>query len=1056
MTGIPLIWSSGNVHVASIDSNRGLVTANGQGNTQIKVRGLTLSASIEVAVMQQVGELKLEPSEAAFTALGDSIRVVATASDQNGHPIEAAAVTWSSSDENVATVSDSGWVIAAGNGTAQLIAQTGDLKETADVSVMQAASSVVLETEESWAVVVGDMIQLIAIVFDRNGHPIVDALVEWSSNDETVATVSPEGLVTAVEAGSAQVSVRSGDAEAIAVFFVTVEEVDSELQALVALYNATDGPNWSDNTNWLSGEPLDTWYGVQADHNGRIWSLSLEENQLSGRIPPELGRLENMKEMDFQKNRLTGSIPSEMGQLSRLTYLDIQDNNLKGEIPAELGQLEKLEHLYLAGNLLSGEIPAELGQLENLLALNLYQNRLSGSIPSELGRLSRLTFLSLGVNSLTGEIPPELGHLEAIQYLMVGWNQLSGSIPSVLGRLSRLTFLSLGDNSLTGEIPPELGQLEAIQYLALPWNELSGEIPPELGQLEHLEVMNFRNNELSGEVPESFSGLTSLRKLDLSYNARLTGGIPTGLTGLMLEELRLDLTKLCVPENSGLWDWLNAIPVTHVNTCLEVFVVSSKAILTQSVQDLDLRVPLVAGKDALLRVFISVPEETPMPPITARFFVNGALEYDTNLRTGDKVIPPIIDAGDLEATANALIPGSVIQPSLEMVIEIDPEGTHDSPVLFPDRLPAQGAIPVAVYEMPPMRLTVVPLVWTEDPDEDLLAEVNSLTADSEYMRPTMDRLPVHELIVSVRDPVWVSEDPAKSNPMLDVTRMTRIMDGEESHYLGILYAGGGLAYQPGLDSVAALNGFFIGHELGHNFSLGHAPCGGPSGLDPNYPYPQGNIGVWGFDARYDELVPPFTPDHMSGCGPPDWTSDYNFKKAMAHRLSGTARRPVVSSYSASGKSLLIWGGVDEEGELYLKPSFVVDAPLSLPAEHGPYRIAAADQHGNTLFDTSFSMDEIVCGEGDGEAGGFVFAVPLRADWTAGLAHIGLSGPEGYVEMTRDSGEDSGTSAALLLDESTGEVRGYLRDWPEPGLSLVSARRTLPEPGLRVLVSTGVP
>ena len=57
---------------------------------------------------------------------------------------------------------------------------------------------------------------------------------------------------------------------------------------------------------------------------------------------------------------------------------------------------------------------------------------------------------------------------------------------------------------------------------------------------------------------------------------------------------------------------------------------------------------------------------------------------------------------------------------------------------------------------------------------------------------------------------------------------------------------------------------------------------------------------------------------------------------------------------------------------------------------------------------------------------------------------------------RDDGRDGIQTAALLLDESTGELRGFLRDWPDPGSSLVSARRTLPEPGLKVVVSTGVP
>ena len=795
MTGIPLVWSSGNVGVASIDSNRGILTARGPGKARITVRSLTLIAGIDVTVMQQGDELKTEPAEAMFTALGDSIRVVATAMDQRGHPIEEAVVTWSSSDENVATVSDSGWVSATGNGAAEVTAQSGDVKGTVDVTVKQAASSIDLAREEAWAVAVSDTIHLAAVVLDRNEHPIVDALVEWSSSDETVATVGAEGVVTAVGAGSAQVAVRSEDAEAITFFVVTTEEADPELQALVALYNATDGPNWSDNTNWLSSEPMDTWHGVQTNQEGRIWSLWLPENQLSGHIPPELGRLSDLWQLNLYQNQLSGDIPAELGQSENLGFLSLANNRLTGDIPTELGLLNSLESLFLENNQLTGEVPTELGQLEKLNQLNLYNNRLTGGVPAGLAELSNLTFLSLannnltdgipselgqlqelehlhlGGNSVSGEIPAALGHLEKLQVLYLAGNRLTGGIPAELGQLSRLTVLDLGVNSLTKAIPRELGALASLKSLRMPWNNLTGEIPPELGRLEHLEEMSLQNNKLTGGVPASFGGLNRLKKLDLSYNARLTGGIPAALTALMLEELKLDLTRLCEPEDSNLWDWLDTIPTTQVHTCSEVYVVSSKAILTQSIQDLSQRVPLVAGEEALLRVFISAPVETPMPPMTARFFLNGSLAFVTNLQTEGKIIPPLIDVGDLEATANAMIPNSVIQPTLEMVIEIDPEGTFEAPVPLPDRLPVHGTIRVDVREIPPMRLTVVPLVWTEEPDEGLLAEVNGLTAGSEVFWPTLTYLPIHELNVSVRDPFWVSEEPlsrgsdAQSDPV---------------------------------------------------------------------------------------------------------------------------------------------------------------------------------------------------------------------------------------------------------------------------------------------------
>ena len=66
---------------------------------------------------------------------------------------------------------------------------------------------------------------------------------------------------------------------------------ESDREALVALYNATGGPNWSNNTNWLSDAPLSQWYGVTTDGTGRVTRLELQSNSLSGELPPETGNL---------------------------------------------------------------------------------------------------------------------------------------------------------------------------------------------------------------------------------------------------------------------------------------------------------------------------------------------------------------------------------------------------------------------------------------------------------------------------------------------------------------------------------------------------------------------------------------------------------------------------------------------------------------------------------------------------------------------------------------------------------------------------------------------
>ena len=130
--------------------------------------------------------------------------------------------------------------------------------------------------------------------------------------------------------------------------------------ALVALYNATDGADWTDNTNWLSDGPLDDWYGVTTDANGRVTTLYLSDNQLTGSIPGELGNLSNLESLYLSFNQLSGAIPGELGNLSSLESLDLSDNQLTGSIPGELGNLSNLESLYLSFNQLSGCIPEGL------------------------------------------------------------------------------------------------------------------------------------------------------------------------------------------------------------------------------------------------------------------------------------------------------------------------------------------------------------------------------------------------------------------------------------------------------------------------------------------------------------------------------------------------------------------------------------------------------------------------------------------------------------------------------------------------------------------------
>ena len=173
------------------------------------------------------------------------------------------------------------------------------------------------------------------------------------------------------------------------------DSVAADRAALVALYNATSGENWTNNTNWLSNEALSEWHGVETDENGRVTHVYLVLNELSGEIPVELGNLTNLLLLSLWGNELSGEIPAELGNLTSLRELFLGLNELSGEIPAELGDLTSLHYLFLAINELSGEIPVELGNLTNLQRLHLNDNELSGPLPLTLSALSQLALLDI-------------------------------------------------------------------------------------------------------------------------------------------------------------------------------------------------------------------------------------------------------------------------------------------------------------------------------------------------------------------------------------------------------------------------------------------------------------------------------------------------------------------------------------------------------------------------------------------------------------------------------------------------------------------------------------
>lgn len=447
--------------------------------------------------------------------------------------------------------------------------------------------------------------------------------------------------------------------------------------------------------------------------------------------------------------------------------------------------------------------------------------------------------------------------------------------------------------------------------------------------------------------------------------------------------------------------------------------------LTQAVQTLGGDVPLIEGRSALLRVFVTGDRTSffrPRPRAT--FYVDGAPVHTMRLDPPLDRIPVAPAEGRLDRSFNGVVPGRVLQPGVEVTVELDPDGVV--PVLpgSARRLPAEGRTALDVLSVPPMRVTVVPVQHAGD-ERAARVWAERMTPTSHGMTFIRSILPIGELESTIHEPYRTSADLATSGGWFELLREIRVLrlaEGGRGYYYGAVARPSGSPYN-GLGyigrpvGVGQLDLDTFAHELGHNMGLRHAPCGGAGSPDPDFPYDGGSIGVFGYETRGGTTRiadPSEYADLMTYCDP-SWISDYHFLKALEFRRE---HESLILLRADPEPTILLWGSAGG-GDLLLEPAFVIDAPPKLPSNAGPYRIEGFDAGGRSLFAFSFVPDELEFGGGQ-----FAFAIPYEVGWDGaeGLDHVRLSGPAGSVTLARSGGR----RVALVTDPDTGRLRGMLR------------------------------
>ena len=1000
----------------------------------------------------QPAAISVMPARAELAALEEIVRLTAAVRDQNGQPMPSAPVTWTSTGSTVATVDGSGLVTAAANGVATITATAGMVSAMATVTVTQAVATVAV-TPPIATVVEADTLRLSAVAADANGHEVSGALITWASADTLVAMVNALGLVRGVNAGVVVVegSTASG------VTGRTEIEVVPPVPAAVAVSpdtvvlgalgaTATLTAKVSDQAarvmegaavSWTSGDTavavVDS-AGVVTAVAGGATAITAMAGAASGSavvtvaqvvgsvaVTPaadtvELGDTLRLSAEAFDGNghRVAGArfewrssdtavarvdqtgLVTGAGEGTAAITAAAADANAAAEIAVVNPDRAALVAFY--------EATDGWGVQARGWATDAPLGDWNGVTVNSVGRVVELSF---GYLPIAGSIPPQLADLTYLRTLSLGNTRLTGKIPPELGdlpRLEALHFESSGGGGggtgqppkkdLGGRIPPELGRLANLRFLDLRGGFV-GPIPPELGNLPKLEGLSLFGLRLFGPVPPSLQSLPNLSALDLRSRCRLYVNDTS---------VCAPFEALCAPSEAML-AWLRGRHrIEYIPRCG-----AGAAHLIQATQSQEQPVPLIADRPAALQLF-----DVDATDAQAHFYLGGGQVHSMKVD-------------------QALVPGSVMRPGLEMVVE--GKGW---------RIPETGRQSIDVREVALFSLTLIPFVARDTSEtHKVTAAARDMAADPEghpLLSYATALLPASDWSVTQHEPVWIDKDNysgINTSELATRTRAIRLLENGAGYWMGLLpYGGGALgrAYVGGWASVAVPDAQVIAHELGHNLGLRHTPGTRGSYNDPEYPYLDHMIGAWGLAIRdvcawhqghrdfwctFDAgaLISPSTPDVMS-YNRDVWISDYHFEKALAHRLRVEASS-VAALRAAPTRTLLLWGGESESGGLHLDPAFVVDAMPVLPDSTGGYTLTGRDADSRELFSVAFAMPEIA--DGDEAAGGFVYTLPVQPGWEA-LASVTLTAPDGRT-ATLDTLTDR--RMTILRDSRTGRVRAFL-------------------------------
>ncbi|WP_233202955.1 IPT/TIG domain-containing protein [Chitinimonas sp. BJB300] len=411
---------------------------------------------------------------------------------------------------------------------------------------------------------------------------------------------------------------------------------------------------------------------------------------------------------------------------------------------------------------------------------------------------------------------------------------------------------------------------------------------------------------------------------------------------------------------------------------------------------------LVPGKPAIVRAYVTSTNGLANPGITLLVKNGSNVLVSLPMTGGPATLPTTQSPLDLSQTYNATLTAAQVVSGLNVTVSV-PAGAGGASL---DATPVMGTASSLKLTLVPIRTGVVDGT-APTPAAARTAILRTLPLATTNLDITTRALYSTPAVASP------PSSQADWSAVLSDLEATRDNEGNGRQYFGFVPKANtngsflaGLAYVNSVGSSSALSGIgldtgysdwadtFI-HEMGHNFSRRHAPCGGAGNPDPSYPYAGGVLGsapLYDMNSVYavnysgtgapGSLVDPAgLNDIMGYCSDSSWFSDYNYNATQTYLQSITF--PLLINQAPETDLLVISGAIDTNGVHFATPT----AKRGFPSYDagGAYRLRM------TLADGTVREQP-------------VRSVPVE-DGAPGLEHFNLAipypGPLAKLEMLKN-------------------------------------------------------